>query len=291
MAETVTIAILAILVGSFLFPMDQSMDTLDTQIEQFADTVGVRVVSQEERISQLKFRADSLKRCQNQQAREDSVDLLCDEMIDSCLCEFPEAHLFGISESHGAEPARGYSPGIHMGYIGAFPEQSHGIYFVICPTALPNPRIGLYFDGMVSKLVPDEKIYNFSKERAENFYKSKYMGNQRESSSFGLGFAYLLMANQEYAVIPYGAIKFYHYSDYRKYHDDTFTVWQNDYFLKDMSNGDLGISFGFVIKVTALSLNFGYDGYDHHNNWKPELELRLPIGKQRSKRIVLLLQK
>lgn len=193
-----------------------------------------------------------------------------------CVC------LLGVSKSHGAELESNLSY-IGVGYVGGFPEQPLGFYFVFTG---PH-KWGVYLDGKLSKFVDQNKVYNFSIDRAEHFYKSKFMGIQKESNSVGIGVSYSILLGDTYTppeifqkygssiVIPYVALRYYSWTNYRKYHDDTFRVWQNDYLLKDnpdeesmKSNNKLGISFGCIVGMGPLNLNFGYDMYSkNHGNW------------------------
>jgi hypothetical protein len=119
---------------------------------------------------------------------------------------------------------------------------------------------GLAFWGgfKFSVVSPNGKKYKWSQDRAETFYDSEFMGYSRNIYlGFGGGLSYAMFSGR---VIAYAGIGYLSAARYRQYHDDTFTVWSNDYYIDDgsISKSLLDKTAGLFIAVDNVLLGIGY---------------------------------
>ncbi len=134
------------------------------------------------------------------------------------------------------------------------PPNGMGVKFLL------RSKIGYFLGTNVSLLSPDVKLYNWSQDRAENFYNSRFSGlTDAEWYGFNGGVLFSISENQIYSYFGYGYIGF---KQYRKYHDSTFTVLENDYYISDgavsKNKNDFLFGFIYVFKPYPVLFNLGY---------------------------------
>ena len=104
----------------------------------------------------------------------------------------------------------------------------------------------------------DLKKYNFSRDRAETFYDSQFLGySDREYSGFNIGYVYSVPGD---IFLLYGGLGNLKYVQYRKYFDPTFTEWSNYYYIEDemIDKNKLDLVSGVLVSLKNLTMDVGY---------------------------------
>jgi hypothetical protein len=105
---------------------------------------------------------------------------------------------------------------------------------------------------------PEGEKYDWSQDRAENFYKSEFKGYSREKYvGANIGYVYTLVRER---VFVYGGLGLLRMERYREYYDDTFTKWSKDYWIEDgkQSEDRLDAVVGGHVRLRYLLLGLGY---------------------------------
>ncbi|MFH1701712.1 MAG: hypothetical protein ABIE07_14140 [Candidatus Zixiibacteriota bacterium] len=105
---------------------------------------------------------------------------------------------------------------------------------------------------------PKGEKYNWSQSRAEEFYKSEFMGySDVKYLGLNTGLSFYLFKGQ---LCLYGGGGVTNSRQYRCYHDDTFTKWSNDYYLESGMIEEYifdGV-FGSNIIINQFVIGVGY---------------------------------
>lgn len=117
---------------------------------------------------------------------------------------------------------------------------------------------GFYCCFKFSLSSPKGKQYNWSKDRAENFYDSDFTGySNKLYSGVNIGYIYKLL-NQN--IFLYSGIGYLNSRKYRQYNDSTFKSWSNNYYIKDGSISSIKIDLlgGAYCLLSPLIISIGY---------------------------------
>ena len=120
---------------------------------------------------------------------------------------------------------------------------------------------GLFFGVKFNYATPNGKQYDWTQDRAENFYDSDFRGYS-DPQSFGLNIGYVVTAFSKY-LFPYAGIGYIKDDSYREYYDNTFTSWSNEYYIEDGKKSEtiidiiIGI-YGKIIKTEPYLFTVGY---------------------------------
>jgi len=146
-----------------------------------------------------------------------------------------------------------------------------GFTIFICGTK--NGEHGVAMGGEFNWPTSDIREYDWSRGRAEGFYKSTFTGyNYKLLSSFGCGYVRRLSVQGLYLYSTIGILRT---EQYRTYYDNTFTVWNKKYYIKDGAkfNTNLELIVGtYYILDSGLVLSIKYSS---------ELKCMIGIGFSR----------
>ena len=105
---------------------------------------------------------------------------------------------------------------------------------------------------------PKGEKYDWSQDRAENFYKSEFLGYSREKYlGANIGYVYALVSER---LFVYGGLGLLREERFREYYDATFTKWSNDYWIEDgkKSVDRLDAIVGGHLRLRYLMVGLGY---------------------------------